>query len=35
METGMAYLAGIVLALTISVFATLIGFGRDRAFYPT
>jgi hypothetical protein len=35
METGMAYLAGIVLALTISVFATLIGFDRDRAFYPT
>jgi hypothetical protein len=31
----MPYLAGIVLALTISVAATLIGFDRDRAFYPT
>lgn len=32
---GMPYLAGIVLALTVSVVATLIGFDRDRAFYPT
>jgi hypothetical protein len=31
----MPYLAGIVLALTISAVATLIGFDRDRAFYPT
>ena len=31
----MAYLAGIVLALTVSVTATLVGFDRDRAFYPT
>ena len=31
----MPYLAGMVLALTISVVATLIGFDRDRAFYPT
>lgn len=31
----MNYLAGIVLALSISVFALLVGFDRDRAFYPT
>ena len=31
----MPYLVGIVLAFTISVVATLIGFDRDRAFYPT
>jgi hypothetical protein len=31
----MPYLAGIVLALTVSVIATLVGFDRDRAFYPT
>ena len=31
----MPYLAGIVLALTVSGFATLIGLDRDRAFYPT
>ena len=31
----MTYLAGIALALTISVSATLVGFDRDRAFYPT
>jgi hypothetical protein len=31
----MPYLAGIVLALTVSVVATLVGFDRDRAFYPT
>jgi hypothetical protein len=31
----MAYLIGIVLAFSVSVMATLIGFDRDRAFYPT
>lgn len=31
----MPYLVGILLALTISVVATLIGFDRNRAFYPT
>lgn len=31
----MPHLAGVVLALTISLFATLVGFDRDRAFYPT
>jgi hypothetical protein len=31
----MPYLAGIVLALTVSGLATLIGLDRDRAFYPT
>jgi hypothetical protein len=31
----MPYLAGIVLALTISMVTTVLGFDRDRAFYPT
>lgn len=31
----MEYLVGIVLALAISLAATLIGLDRDRAFYPT
>ena len=31
----MEYLIGIVLALAISGGATLVGFDRDRAFYPT
>jgi hypothetical protein len=31
----MPYLAGIVLAVTVSGLATLIGLDRDRAFYPT
>jgi hypothetical protein len=31
----MPYLAGIVLALTVSGGATLVGLDRDRAFYPT
>ena len=31
----MAYLAGIILALSVSGLATLIGLDRDRAFYPT
>lgn len=31
----MEYLAGIGLALAVSLSATLIGLDRDRAFYPT
>ena len=31
----MAYVIGIVLALAVSVFATLLQLDRDRAFYPT
>ena len=31
----MEYLVGLFLALAVSVSATLIGFDRDRAFYPT
>ena len=31
----MEYLIGAGLALTISAFATCVGFDRDRAFYPT
>jgi hypothetical protein len=31
----MPYLTGIVLALTVSGLATLVGLDRDRAFYPT
>ena len=31
----MPYLAGIVLALTVSGLANLVGLDRDRAFYPT
>ena len=31
----MAYLIGIVLALAVGVLATVVGFDRDRAFYPT
>jgi hypothetical protein len=29
------YLVGVVLALAVGLFATLAGFDRDRAFYPT
>jgi hypothetical protein len=32
---SMPYLIGIVLALTVSLSATLIRLDRDRAFYPT
>ena len=31
----MAYVIGIVLALAVSVYATLLQLDRDRAFYPT
>lgn len=31
----MAYLVGIVLAAAVCGFATIAGFDRDRAFYPT
>jgi hypothetical protein len=31
----MAILAGIALALSVSLFAKLVGLDRDRAFYPT
>jgi hypothetical protein len=30
-----AYIVGFVLALAVSIFATLTGLDRDRAFYPT
>jgi hypothetical protein len=29
------YVIGVVLALMVSGFATIVGFDRDRAFYPT
>jgi len=31
----MAYLVGVVLAITVCGVATIAGFDRDRAFYPT
>ena len=31
----MEYLIGVGLALVVCTFATLVGFDRDRAFYPT
>jgi hypothetical protein len=31
----MPYLIGIVLAIGVAMFARLVGFDRDRAFYPT
>ena len=31
----MEYLVGICLALAVSVFATVVGFDRQRAFYST
>ncbi len=31
----MEYLVGVILALAISIFATIVKFDRDRAFYPT
>ncbi len=31
----MALLVGVVLALAVGLFATVVGLDRDRAFYPT
>ena len=31
----MPYVVGIVLSLTVALFARRVGFDRDRAFYPT
>ena len=31
----MEFIVGIFLALAVSLFASLVGFDRDRAFYPT
>ena len=31
----MAYIVGVVLSLSVAVFARRVGFDRDRAFYPT
>ena len=31
----MPYVIGIVLSLSVALFARLVGFDRDRAFYPT
>ena len=31
----MPYLVGVVLALAVGAFATIVGLDRDRAFYPT
>jgi hypothetical protein len=31
----MGYLVGLILSLAVTGFATVIGFDRDRAFYPT
>jgi hypothetical protein len=31
----MAYLIGVVLAVAVCIFAMLVGFDRDRVFYPT
>ena len=31
----MGYLIGVVLAIVIGFFATLVGLDRDRSFYPT
>ena len=31
----MEYLIGAGLALMVCIFATLVGFDRDRVFYPT
>ena len=31
----MEYLIGLLLALAVAGFAVLVGFGRDRSFYPT
>lgn len=31
----MAFLVGLVLAICVGMFATVVGLDRDRAFYPT
>ena len=31
----MPYLIGVLVALAVAIFARLVGFERDRAFYPT
>ncbi len=31
----MAFLIGIILALVLAIFATVVGFDRDRSFYAT
>ncbi|MDI1318739.1 MAG: hypothetical protein PSW75_00910 [bacterium] len=31
----MPFLIGVLLALAVAIFARLVGFERDRAFYPT
>jgi hypothetical protein len=31
----MAYAIGVVLALSTMLLASVVGFDRDRAFYPT
>ena len=31
----MEYLIGVILSLAVAVFAAVIGFDRERAFYPT
>jgi hypothetical protein len=31
----MAFLIGLILAICVGMFATLVGLDRDRAFYPT
>jgi hypothetical protein len=35
MEMAMPYVVGIVLSLSVALFARRVGFDRDRAFYPT
>ena len=31
----MAYFVGVILALVVFAFTAILGFGRDRSFYPT
>jgi hypothetical protein len=35
MDLALPYLVGLGLALGVSLFARVVGFDRDRAFYPT
>ena len=32
---AMAFLVGLILAICVGIFATVVGLDRDRAFYPT